>query len=84
MVVEAVAGGWQPAKQAGDKHGGGHPCKNPAPLAAKAAVRYRIRNVWEAQGESWLLSRGSGHRMEILVSLAGGMGSSWRSRPALG
>lgn len=55
---------------------GGHPCKNPAPLAAKAIVRYRIRKVWEPRGESWLLSRGSGHGTEILISPAGGMGPS--------
>lgn len=80
MAVEAVAGDGSQQSGLGTSTGRGHPCKNPALLAAKVAVRYRIRNVWEAQGESWLLSCG----MEILISLAGGMGSSWRSWPVRG
>lgn len=87
MVAEAVGRGRQPAKRAGDKHGvgdAGHPCKNPAPLATKRVVRRRVRNVRAARGGCWLPSRGSGRGTEILTSLAGGTGSSRRSRPAPG
>lgn len=40
------------------------PCENLAPQRAKVVICYQTGKVWEARGEPWQLSRGSGHGVD--------------------